>query len=326
MEINNNNSQELSLQKVTLYKNDLAFLERKGIVSSTQLEIASKVKDLALSTLSIRSSIPFTITNKKVENEVIPSDFISFQFGTNKNLGAFLGSLIGANVRLSLSNDQTIGGYVMLVEQEKSLVSGTQNHPVLVDTYSAVHLLTTESGQIERIELTSVRNATLLDQHLQEKLIKSLRNRVCPPPPPKKNKGPDSTIIGFSSVNGEESELNVSYLDKASEWKCVYRMEIKSDHEEEDGFSILENNNNNNNDNNNNKNGIKNNKNESVSLQILANIQNISDEDWTDVTLSLVANELQILKQSTSVPITSSSSTTTTTTNTKSTTASKSYS
>ena len=333
---------ELLLQKVTLYKNDLAFLERTGFVSSSQLEIASKVKELALSTLSIRSSVPFTVVNKKVESEVVsPLDSISFQYGTNKNLGAFLGSLIGANVKLCLLNDQGISGYVMLVEQEKSLVSGTQNHPVTVDNYSAIHLFSTESSQIERVELSSVRSVSLLDQHLQEKLIKSLRNKVCPPPPPKKTKGPDSTIIEFSSVNGEESELNVSYLDKASEWKCVYRMEIKSDEnennnnennnqkneEDEDGFAILQNNNSTTTTTLSTTTNNKNNKNESVSLEILATIQNISDEDWTDVTLSLVANELQILKQqSTSSLVSNSSSSTSSSTSSSSSSNSKSKS
>jgi ubiquitin len=285
----------LPLKRVTLYKNDLAYLEREGVVSTSQLEIAAKVKDLVLSTLSIRSSVPFTVVNKKSTSD--PTDpldsLINFQYGTNKNLGAFLGSLIGANVRLNLLNDHQLSGFVMLVEQEKTVVSGTQSAPVTVDNYFAVHLIL-ESGQIERVELSSVRSVLLLDQHLQEKLIKSLRSRVCPPPPPKKTKGPNSTLVEFCSETGEKAPLNVSYLEKASEWKCVYRMEIKSDLEE-DGFSILHQ-------------GHPsppletNKKNEYVSLEILGSIQNSSDEDWSEVTLSLVANELEILKQATTSP------------------------
>jgi ubiquitin-large subunit ribosomal protein L40e len=269
----------LLLKKVTLYKNDLAYLERQGVVSSSQLEIASKVKELALSTLSIRSSVPFTVVNKKASPELPDplETLVTFQYGTNKNLGSFLGSLIGANVRLDLTNDQHVSGLIMLVEQEKSLVSGTQSQPVTVDSYFAVHLIL-DSGQIERVELSSVRSASILDQHLQEKLIKNLRSRVCAPPPPRKTKGPNSTIVEFSSETGEEAELNVSYLDKASEWKCAYRMEIKSGDQED---------------------ASEKGSNEFVSLEILGSIQNTSDEDWTDVTLSLVANELQILKQPT---------------------------
>jgi ubiquitin len=275
----------LLLKKVTLYKNDLAYLERQGVVSSSQLEIAAKVKDLALSTLSIRSSVPFTVVNKKANPEPIDplETLVTFQYGTNKNLGSFLGSLIGANVRLNMTNNHHLTGLVMLVEQEKSLVSGTQSHPVTVDTYFAVHLFL-DSGQIERIELNAVKSASLLDQHLQEKLVKNLRSRVCAPLPPKKTKGPNSTIVEFTSETGEEAELNVSYLDKASEWKCAYRMEIKSGEEESCTSSSEE--------------LKKKDGNEYVSLEILGNIQNTSDEDWTEVTLSLVANELQILKQS----------------------------
>ena len=34
-----------------------------------------------------------------------------------------------------------------------------------------------------------------------------------------------------------------------------------------------------------------------VFLQVLGNVTNVSDDDWSDVTLSLVANELNIIKE-----------------------------
>ena len=96
----------LSLKEVTLYKNELAYLEYAGRASSASLEIAASVKQLVLSTLCVRSEVPFAITSKDTGTSSdrtgeTDSRLHSFQYGTNKNIGSFLGSLIGASVRLT---------------------------------------------------------------------------------------------------------------------------------------------------------------------------------------------------------------------------------
>jgi ubiquitin len=279
----------LPLKKVTLFKNELAYMERAGRVSTAQLEVAAQVKELVLSTLSVRSEEPFTVTNKKVEPPSPSSavDGYSFIYGTRTNMGSFLGSLIGANVRLNMSNGELFSGYVMLVEEERSMVAGTDSAPVVKDAYTAVHILS-ETGCTRRIALSEVSGVELLDQALQEQLIKSLRSRVSPPPPAPKGKGPGATSIGFTSLAGEPADINVSYLDHAQEWKCMYRMEIRSDKEDGD-FAVI----------NDSAGGscIQRGPGENtVNMQVIGNVTNTSDEDWTDVSLSLVANELEILK------------------------------
>ena len=276
---------ELPLKKVTLFKNELAYLERSGRVSSAQLEVATKIEELVLSTLNVRSAVPFTVTNRKATSESTVLDSYSFQYGKS-NIGSFLGSLIGAEVRLELINQEHCTGYVLLVEEEKTVIEGSDQAPILKDTFTAVHLLS-ETCCTRRVELAEVSGVMLLDQALQELLIQSLRSRVMPPgPPPKTAKG--GTCIGFTSLTGEEADIEVSYLDQTKEWMCMYRMEIRADRED-DEFTVV---------------STKDDSvvppsssGSSVYMQVIAKVTNSSTETWTDVSLSLVANELDILKK-----------------------------
>jgi ubiquitin len=279
-------NQELPLKKVTLYKNELAYLERSGHVSSAQLEVAASVKNLVLTTLSVKSDIPFTVLNKQSSSALLtdlttPPDPINFHFSTSKNIGDFLSSLIGARVCLELNEGGSTSGYVMLVEKGDEVVEGTSNVPVVKEKYVAVHVIS-ETGVIERRMLTNVQNVRLLDQHLQEQLIKSLRERVFPQPKPvKSKKGPNATTIGFKSLSNEQARLNVSYLDRSQEWKCMYRMEIQGEYKHD--FAVV--------------NEEASDEKDQVQVQVIGNVTNSSDEDWSDVTLSLVATELNIVKE-----------------------------
>jgi hypothetical protein len=111
---NLNQEESLPLKQVTLYKNELAYLERRGHASSAQLEVAASVKKLVLSTLSVKSDVPFAVLNKKTASENCNisdhEDDHDFHFTTSKNIGGFLSSLMGAQVSLILSKGETKGG------------------------------------------------------------------------------------------------------------------------------------------------------------------------------------------------------------------------
>ena len=292
----------IPIRKVSLYKNELAYVERQGSISSAQLEIAASVKQLVISTLTVRSEKSFIVSNfKKLDNKSAYVDIDEedctqhIQYGTQKNIGSFLASLIGANVRLELL-DEALEGYVIIVEQDKVLIAGTESLPIVQDVFIAVHIVS-DSGSIRRTELIQVKSVTILDQIIQEKIIKSLRKKITPLPPPQKSKGPDSTMIGFKSQSGEAGDIHISYLDKAAQWKCMYRMETQSV-QEDSGFSIV------------NQAGkiqldgrIASNGEDVVLMQVLGNVTNSSDEDWSEVTLSLVANELDILSDKKTVTV-----------------------
>jgi ubiquitin len=186
----------------------------------------------------------------------------------------------------------------MLVEKKDEVVDGTANNPVVKEIHFAVHLIS-DMGSIERIRLEEIQNVQLLDQHLQEQLIKSLRKRVCPPPKVKPSKkGKDATTIGFSTLTGTEANINVSYLDRSTEWLCMYRMEIEAD--VRDGFTVVSQQQEEDSDHytSDAASPVERKPQQQVQMQVIGNVTNSSDEDWNEVTLSLVANELNILQTS----------------------------
>jgi ubiquitin len=85
--------------------------------------------------------------------------------------------------------------------------------------------------------------------------------------------------LDLCAASGEPVEVRVSYLTMAKEWKCMYRLEIGLD----SGFTMVDA-------------EAADPRQDTVHLQILGSVVNSSEEDWTDVRLSLVANELDILK------------------------------
>ena len=87
----------LKLKKVTLYKNDLAYLEREGNFIEDRIEVAEEIQEMVMSTLSVQSSKPVYVKYDTVidtQNEPL----YNFQYGPGLELGNFLGSLIGALV------------------------------------------------------------------------------------------------------------------------------------------------------------------------------------------------------------------------------------
>ncbi len=85
--------------------------------------------------------------------------------------------------------------------------------------------------------------------------------------------------ISFDSADADAG-IDVAYLDRAKEWKCMYRMELDEKHDfsvVDDGAAGCE-------------------PRSTVGVTMLASLTNASEEDWTDVQLSLVANELDIIQ------------------------------
>jgi len=276
-------SHNLPIKQVTLYKNNLAFLKRTGKVSTAQLEIAENIKDLVTSTLNVTSRAPVSVLFG-AQKQVVDEPEYGFQYGTRSNLGAFLDSLIGARVKLDLAaaDGCSASGHVLIVEQDKELLNGSEKcdkPPVYQDRHTAVHLLL-DSGSCRRFVLSEVKEVTILDQELQAQLIKSLTGRVkaktSRPPVAKKC---DALQLSFASAE-EDADIDVSYLDRAKEWKCMYRMELDDKHD----FSVVD------------GGAGDGDARATVGMTMLATLTNSSEEDWTGVQLSLVANELDIIQ------------------------------
>jgi len=80
---------------------------------------------------------------------------------------------------------------------------------------------------------------------------------------------PSSTVANTTSVPDQSTMLNVSYCYATKEWRCLYRCEIDS--------------------------SLSNNNASKVDLTLFGSVNNPTEEDWSQVELVLVANELEIL-------------------------------
>jgi len=95
------------------------------------------------------------------------------------------------------------------------------------------------------------------------------------------------TIISVVPCSGDESNedviINVSYLDKADEWKGMYRLEMgrEDTNEVKDDKRKFDEN-------------VESMK--DTTLKVLASVRNLSGEDWNGIRLVLVANEVDILQ------------------------------
>ena len=260
------------IKKITLYKNALAFIERSSSESSNvTLSVRKATKDLVVSTLSSSTRDQSSVTTKfdtPIEPE--PTD-IHFEYGANRDVGQFLTSLVGANVALKLQNSEinpTKSGVVLSVEKKKKLVEGSEKE--VEEKYHAVTVMS-EDGEIESIVLDTVATVRILDQYLQEQLIKSIgrkaRDRKRSTRPPQASTA-HATKISFSSSTS--TTMDISYLDKhETPWKANYRLYIDPNTKDR------------------------------VRFKMLGSVKNSSDEDWNDVELNLVANELDVAEKCT---------------------------
>merc|ERR1711988_980479 len=96
---------------------------------------------------------------------------------------------------------------------------------------SILHVLEMETGAVRCLRLDSICDFAILDQYLQEQLVKSLAKRLDARKPSKKQTGRTRVMIKTrkSTEADGATGVRVSYVDKAQEWSCMYRMEIPSE-------------------------------------------------------------------------------------------------
>ena len=92
-----------------------------------------------------------------------------------------------------------------------------------------------------------------------------------------------------ASGDPNDDVVDVTYVDKAKEWLCSYRLEMPKEGDEftdtEDGA-------------------------ESVQLTMLGKVKNTTDEDWDNIMLSLVCNELELVQKASKAAASGSASAT----------------
>ncbi|CAD7957570.1 unnamed protein product [Amoebophrya sp. A120] len=237
-------------------------------------------------------------------------------------LGDFLESCRGAEVRVKLTSSSTSAtggpggpanarnlgtspanprgdglaedreGAIMMIEKEKVVLgAGTTD---LVTEMRPKTLVLFESGTISRIPLEHVESVFFAEARLRDALSAMLFDcvsrhdlvldedkRTCfdievAPGNASTASGPrlaEQTPTPTSTSKEQENEpvslLQVTYIDSAKEWKCNYQLRLDS--QATAGT------------------------NSAMDLEMFAQVINNSEEDWRDVQLCLIANELELL-------------------------------
>ena len=257
-----------SLQRLTLYKNQLAFTERTakltdGLKSANQrsfsLSVPNATRELTMATMSVVAGANVAVMvahdapdTSKQHKAAEPQPPYEFVLGAGVGLGNFLASVIGAEVTVSMHDGSALTGQVLLVEEAQRAVPGSEtcSESVVESVYSDLQLLSDE-GEVVRVAMAAMRSVQVLDPELRRALneaLKSQLKRRRPNPPPSHHtelritamhggaaEAAEATQATQAAEAAEAAELRVSYAAPTKEWLCSYRLDVPA---EGDGASL----------------------------------------------------------------------------------------
>jgi ubiquitin/small nuclear ribonucleoprotein (snRNP)-like protein len=286
----NKHQGDLKLNKVTLYTSPLAFVERVGplsnLPSSTttfNFDVPVPSKALVVDTITLtcpQATLSLRHTGKdscpEVESEDPTYDF--HDLTATSGVGDVLQSLIGSNVSLDLGKSEDVEGIVMSVDRKTVNITDTHSESV----HSSVTLFS--NGKVKTFPIETIRGFNILDQIIQEQMMKVLQKKLMRRAPRPQPTG--TTTISIDAADAPiSSSLTVSHVANAKPWRASYRMQIpptSSDAvlvDDADDISI--------------------DTSPTVSFAMYGNITNSTRDDWEDIELDLVPAEVSMLQQET---------------------------
>jgi len=289
----------LQLERVTLYKNDLAFYERGTQIMGdesistppsfrTKIMIPQASKDLIVDTLSVRAPGLVVVNyDTELRDTIADQDSQEDTFRFRRDTYAeFLKSCSGASIeftKLGEGDQPPHKGVILTVEDKIVPLAGREGATIEEKVLSVV----VDGRKIHTVFLKDLDSVTLLDSYLQDQLVRMLAKAYESHKPVKKATGDTSIFISTTGEGVKQGEhLNVSYIDRAEEWKCSYRLEIPSeevlDKQQAGGGKEAEE-------------GKE--KHPSLHLHMFGQVEKATTENWKDIGLRLVANELEISKE-----------------------------
>lgn len=243
---------KLPIQRVILYSNGVAYIERRGMVSgNAEVNLSFKqsqvddvlksmiVLDLGkgkIGAVSYNSSAPISSRMSEIPFSVNP---ISADGG---GISAVLAQLQGAKVIVTSTKGTSTGSILTVERKQIKTEKETQMTSVLV--------VASESGEISSFDLNDVRSVKLLDEGTR-KDVNEFANATA------STRRLDAKTITVTSQGTGQREMVVSYTIAAPIWKTTYRVVL-----DPEGKPFF---------------------------QGWAIVDNISDEDWQNVQLSLVS-------------------------------------
>ncbi|CAF4100520.1 unnamed protein product [Rotaria sp. Silwood2] len=288
-------TETIPLKRITLYKNDLGYFERTISCSKLQshIRVAKKHKKLVIDTLcTTASTVTFDTEehDKYLVENTIEQYFNFNDLSSSTSLASFLKTCIGTELILFIrGEDKEQTGKLVMLDEMKTLLSPNST----VTTQHYILQILNKDGFIRHFDFASIHSIKLNDVYLQAQLDKVL-TKTLDSHKPSLNTDLNYVQIFFHSDNlltspklaitntniiDESNTLKVSYCYPTKEWRCLYRCEIDS--------------------------SLSNSNGSTVDLTLFGSINNPTDEDWSQVELILVANELEILNNNKATLMTS---------------------
>ncbi|CAF1249733.1 unnamed protein product [Didymodactylos carnosus] len=265
----------IPLKRITLYKNDLGYFERAAVVENSKivLDVPKANKKLVIDTLCVNYSIPVTVNydieaHQKLLAENRQEEL--YNFIQTSDFSAFLKSCVGNKIQLTTAK-QNLSGTIIHVDKKMLTISHAQCHEPTEMEKTILYIMMSADKSIQNFDLNMIESIKFIDDYLQEQLDKMLYKVSTERKPTLKESDNVKIYFDINQPVSVDESIHISYIFPTTEWKCLYRLEINSN-------KLAQ------------KSPTK------VDLTLFGVIQNTTNEDWKNVLLSLVANELEILK------------------------------
>lgn len=260
------NTETLPIKRITLYRSGVGSFERRGLVdgdATVQLRFgADQINDILKSMVVLDLSGQGRVGGiSYASKEPLARRLASFgvNIADEPALGTILGRLRGSKVAID-SDEGAITGTILGGETRPE-ASGNAQQPINVPY---LNILT--DGGIRSVNLTKARAVRLLDAGLREELDKALTALA-------EYRQDTTKTVDVSLAGGSGREVVIAYVQESPVWKTSYRL-VLPDAKPSDAKP--------------NEAG-KERPADTFTVQGWAIVENTTDEDWNDVTLSLVA-------------------------------------
>ncbi|HEX8267208.1 MAG TPA: hypothetical protein VF596_17535, partial [Pyrinomonadaceae bacterium] len=254
------NEQVLPIRRVILYSNGIAYIERRGTISGraeinlsfTQSQIDDVLKSMVVLDLG-QGRIGAVSYNSSAPPSARMAEIpfkVEAETGTETSGGlASVLSQLQGARVLVTSTRQTATGAILTVEKRAVTAPKEKDKPAVAETQFLV--VAGENGEIASFDLAEIRSVKLLDDATRKDV-----NAFAAISASARRKDA-KTITVTSEGAGTARELVVSYTIAAPIWKTTYRVVLDA--------------------------------NGKPFFQGWAIVDNVSDEDWREVNLSLVS-------------------------------------
>ena len=257
-----NNSQVLPIRRVILYSNGVAYIERRGVVlNNAEVNLSfkqSQVDDVLKSMIVLDLSggrIGAVSYNSSAPPSArmaeIPFNVSSKSEEASEEIGGLAGVLAQLQgAKVVVTSTKGMAiGSILTVEKRKIITKKKEEEETSLPVGYAL-VIASELGEISSFDLVDVRSVKLLDQETRQDLNEFANASASA-------RRRDAKTITVTSEGEGAREIVVSYTIAAPIWKTTYRVVL-----DEQGKPFF---------------------------QGWAIVDNVSDEDWTNVNLALVS-------------------------------------